>query len=83
MQQKACEHQWSYVEGGPYDADEDAACYRDGLNYSPPGSYTVCTKCGKRRPDLAAPMLVIGLGLAAPGLAKPGLCIALRPRAVR
>ncbi len=50
MPQKACDHQWTYVEGGPYDAEEDAACYRDGLNYVPPGSYTVCTKCGKRWP---------------------------------
>ena len=47
---KRCQHEWTYVEGGPYNADEDAACYRDGFNYVPPGSTYRCTKCGKTKP---------------------------------
>lgn len=50
MTRVKCEHDWTYVEGGPYDAQEDAACYRDGFGYAPPGSEYVCKKCGKRKP---------------------------------
>ncbi len=50
MARNTCDHEWTYIEGAPYDAKEDAACYRDGVTYVPPGSYMLCTKCGKRRP---------------------------------
>ncbi len=44
-----CQHQWTYVGPGPFDPDEDAACYRDGLNYVPAGSTYRCTKCGQTK----------------------------------
>ncbi len=44
----SCTHDW-HVATEPYDSDEAAAYYRDGLTYTP-RPYLVCSKCQKRRP---------------------------------
>ena len=43
MRKPACDHEWIV----DYDADADAECYNDGLNYLP--AEYICTKCRKRR----------------------------------
>ncbi len=42
-----CTHDW-HVAAEPYDSDEAAAYYRDGITYIP-RTYLVCSKCQKRR----------------------------------
>lgn len=43
MSNTVCNHDWTEY----YDADLDAACYNDGLNYRP--AEYICTKCRKTR----------------------------------
>ena len=43
MRNRVCDHQWKEC----FDAEEDAACYKDGFNYRP--AFQICTECGKRK----------------------------------
>ncbi len=47
LRQLTCKHEWHLVSD-PYNAEQDAACYRDGFNYSP-RTYLVCSKCERRK----------------------------------